>query len=373
MKGVVQIVAVILAGATLLPARGAEEAPPKVQIALLLDTSNSMDGLIAQAKSELWRIVNEFATAKRAGVRPEFEVALYEYGNNGLAQETGWVRQVAPLTTDLDKVSEALFALKTNGGQEYCGQVIRAATEQLAWSASGRDYRAVFIAGNEPFTQGPADFREACRAAIARGILVNTIFCGPEAEGVRTNWKDGALLADGSFMHIDQNRTTVDVPTPQDGEIARLGEELSRTYIAYGAEGRAGQERQLRQEENARSASRGSYVQRQVSKATAFYKNEAWDLVDATKQGQVKLEEVKEKDLPEEMQKMSLEERKAFVAKNAAKRAALQDQVQKLNEQRKQFVAEQMKKQATASTDTLQTAVIKAVREQAGRKDFKFE
>ena len=35
-----------------------------VQIALLLDTSNSMDGLINQAKSQLWDIVNEFSLAK---------------------------------------------------------------------------------------------------------------------------------------------------------------------------------------------------------------------------------------------------------------------------------------------------------------------
>ena len=33
-------------------------------LALLLDTSNSMDGLIDQAKSQLWKIVNELAAAK---------------------------------------------------------------------------------------------------------------------------------------------------------------------------------------------------------------------------------------------------------------------------------------------------------------------
>ena len=35
-----------------------------VKIALLLDTSNSMDGLIDQAKSQLWDIVNKFAYVK---------------------------------------------------------------------------------------------------------------------------------------------------------------------------------------------------------------------------------------------------------------------------------------------------------------------
>jgi hypothetical protein len=48
------------------------------QVALLLDTSNSMDGLIDQARSELWKVVNEFALAHRAGRPAGLEVALYE-------------------------------------------------------------------------------------------------------------------------------------------------------------------------------------------------------------------------------------------------------------------------------------------------------
>ena len=118
--------AAVEASSTTAPA--VETPPPKIQIALLLDTSNSMDGLINQAKSQLWKIVNEFVTAKRDGQRPEFMVALYEYGNSRLEREEGYIRRVLPLTTDLDKVSEQLFALTTNGGQEYCGQVIEVAT-----------------------------------------------------------------------------------------------------------------------------------------------------------------------------------------------------------------------------------------------------
>ena len=59
-----------------------------------------------------------------------------------------------PFTRDLDKVSEHLFKLTTNGGQEYCGAVVREAVDHLAWDASPKVYKAVFIAGNEPFTQG---------------------------------------------------------------------------------------------------------------------------------------------------------------------------------------------------------------------------
>ena len=131
---------------------------PLVQLAILLDTSNSMDGLIAQAKSQLWQIVNEFIAAKQDGKVPRVQVALYEYGNDGLAADKGHVRQVAPLTDDLDKISESLFALKTNGGSEFCGWVIRDAVRDLAWDQSAKTYKAVFIAGNEEFTQGPVKY-----------------------------------------------------------------------------------------------------------------------------------------------------------------------------------------------------------------------
>ena len=69
------------------------EAPPKIQVALLLDTSNSMDGLISQAKTQLWTVVNEFSKAKKRGRIPKLEVALFEYGNNRLSPEVGYVRE----------------------------------------------------------------------------------------------------------------------------------------------------------------------------------------------------------------------------------------------------------------------------------------
>ncbi|MBU0618051.1 MAG: VWA domain-containing protein, partial [Planctomycetes bacterium] len=162
---------------------GGDKAPPRIEIALLLDTSNSMDGLIGQAKTQLWKVVNEFIPARRDGRQPELRVALFEYGNSGLPASEGHIRLVTPLTDDLDKVSEELFALTTNGGSEYCGQVIQVATNCLDWSASSDDLKVIFIAGNEPFTQGQVDYRAACRAAISKGIVINTIFCGRGAEG----------------------------------------------------------------------------------------------------------------------------------------------------------------------------------------------
>src|SRR5438270_14066729 len=111
------ILTTLLAGAQIVSAtvaddkKPAESKKPLVQIAILLDTSNSMDGLIEQAKGQLWKICNEFIKARQNDIAPEVQVALYEYGKSSLPQECGWIRRVQPLTTDLDKISEELFAL----------------------------------------------------------------------------------------------------------------------------------------------------------------------------------------------------------------------------------------------------------------------
>ena len=68
---------------------------PKIQMALLLDTSNSMDGMIEQAKSQLWKMVNELATATRDGKTPDIEIALYEYGNDNLSIKGNYIRPVS--------------------------------------------------------------------------------------------------------------------------------------------------------------------------------------------------------------------------------------------------------------------------------------
>ncbi len=127
----------------------------KIQVALLLDLSGSMDGLIEQAKSRLWNIVNTMSTLKCKGETPTLEIALYEYGKSNLPAKNHFIRQVLPFTKDLDLVSEMLFSLRTNGGEEYCGAVIESAVQELNWQAGISDLKLIYIAGNEPFNQGP--------------------------------------------------------------------------------------------------------------------------------------------------------------------------------------------------------------------------
>lgn len=360
-------IAVVLAVAVGSSVVHAAEAPkPRIQVAILLDNSGSMGGLIEQAKTQLWRMVNEFIAMKRNGQRPEIQVALYTYGSPP-------PRRLLALTSDLDKVSEQLFAVRISGGSEYCGQVIKTAVDELQWSPSGADLKVIIIAGNERFTQGPLDYREACKAAIAKGIIVNTIHCGSIGAGVSGKWKDGADLADGQFLCINQNKQVVRITAPQDAELTRLSGELNRTYVAYGARGEAGRANQTDQDGNAAGVAPSVAAERAKAKASHGYRNASWDLIDAVKEGKVKLDDVKKEDLPKEMQEMDLPARKAYLETQQKKRADVQTKIQELSKARDAHIAAERKKLAEKGEDTLDAAIIKAVREQAQDKNFETE
>lgn len=341
-----------------------------VQLAILLDTSNSMDGLIDQAKTQLWKIVNEMSRSKRNSEPISLHVALYEYGNDNLSPDEGFVRLVAPLTNDLDKISEELFNLKTNGGSEYCGTVIAEAVKGLKWNNDNTELEIIFIAGNEPFTQGNIDYKNSCKDAISKGIIINTIYCGNYDEGVQTNWKDGADISDGKYMNIDQNQEIVHIDAPQDDELIKLGQQLNDTYIAYGYLGDELKERQEEQDKNASTMAPEVLVERTITKSGGQYKNESWDLVDAEKEGTIKLDDIEEDQLPDEMKDMTVEERKAYVEGKAKERSEIQGKINKLNEDRRKYIADKL---AEGNEYTLDAAILKMIREQAATKNYKFE
>ncbi|MCX7031038.1 MAG: VWA domain-containing protein, partial [Spirochaetes bacterium] len=264
-----------------------------------------------------------------------------------------------------------LFGLVTDGGDEYCGEVIGRAVDRLSWSGLNDVLRLIYIAGNEPFDQGEVSYKASATRAVRRGIIVNTIFCGGYDEGVETFWKDGAIRAEGRYLSIDQDAAVEDIVTPFDADIIRLGEELNGTYVAYGREGEASKERQVAQDENAAAMGAGTSVQRSVAKAQEAYANERWDLADAVQGGSVKIASMKDDELPVEMRKMSPAEREKYVDGLIARRADVQRQINDFNEQRRAYVEAETK--GRAQNSTLGQAILLAVKEQAERKGFVLE
>ena len=357
---------------TTLITRYTSEKPKEqyVKIALLLDTSNSMDGLINQAKAQLWDIVNEFTHAKcGTNVRPSLQIALYEYGNDNLSSHEGYIRQVLGFSNDLDEISEKLFSLTTNGGEEYCGQVIHTSLKQLDWGKNAGDLKMIFIAGNEPFTQGKLDYKDAATNAQEKDVIVNTIFCGNYDQGISTMWKKGAMLTGGEYMAIDHNRQVVHINTPYDDIIIQLNSKLNNTYISYGSIGRQKKALQSMQDANAAELEEVVAVKRAVSKSSRLYKNSQWDLVDAAEDDESIISEFKEKELPEELQGKSENEIKAYVKEKKAERQEIQKKIQELNAKREVYIAEHQKEE----TGELENAMLSAIKTQASKKNFTWD
>ena len=349
---------------------------PAADVAILLDTSNSMDGLINQAKSQLWNIIQQFATAKKAGKTPALRVAVFEYGNSGLPASEGYIRQALGLTDDLDKVSEVLFALKTNGGDEYCGAVIAEATKRLDWCKEPNAYKSIFIAGNEPFTQGNVDYKKSCKSAIENGVIVNTIHCGAYSTGVNGSWKDGAQLAEGEFMNINQDKAVVAIKTPHDKILIELNSKLNRTYMWYGKKDIRGSNaaNQVAQDNNALQAQGVAGLSSRAGvKGSSVYSNAGRDLVDTFKSNRRVFDDLEADELPDELQNVPEARRVEIVKEKTAERNALQKQIAEVNKKRSQYIADERKKLANSdSASTLGDAIQTAVSKQMSKAGFEF-
>ncbi|NDV64786.1 VWA domain-containing protein [Bacteroides sp. 224] len=339
----------------------------KIQLAILLDTSSSMDGLINQAKARLWNIVNTLTTLKYKGKTPEIEIALYEYGNSGIPQSKNFIRQVTPLTSDLDLISEKLFALTTNGGSEYCGAVISEAVQSLEWGRREADMKLIYIAGNEPFTQGPVNYKKAVAKALDNEVYVNTILCGDWGDKA---WQDAAVIGKGKYFTIDHNAAVRHYDTPYDDQISECNKQLNATYVGYGHVGTAKKQSQAVQDENAMQVSSSNYAERAVSKTKKAYNNSSWDLVDKVKEDKEVINKLQQTDLPKELQGKSKEEIVAFVAEKDKQRKAIQEEISALAIKRQAYIDEQMKKDADNKGDDLGEAINLSVCELAVKKGY---
>ncbi|WP_062056481.1 vWA domain-containing protein [Aquimarina longa] len=340
-----------------------------IQVALLLDTSNSMDGLIDQAKAQLWEIVNELSYAKCDHNTIKLEIALYEYGNDNLPSQEGFIRQVLPFSNDLDEISKELFALTTNGGNEYCGKVINTSINQLGWKKNNDHLKLIFIAGNEPFTQGSVNYKDAAQDANEKDITINTIFCGNYQQGVQSMWKHGADITNGEYSAIDHNRETVHIITPYDDIILKLNHKLNNTYIHYGRLGVQKIAEQRKQDRNAKSYSSANAVSRTVSKSSGFYNNKSWDLIDAAEDETFEIEDIKKEQLPEELKQKSKAELKQHITQKSIERKEIKQKIKELNKKRIAYI----KNNSTKDETNLESALLNAIKKQGRKKSFSWE
>jgi Mg-chelatase subunit ChlD len=360
--------------AAAVPAADAKRAPaadaPRIDVVFCIDRSGSMDDVIETAKRKVWSIVNEVARAKPS---PELRIGLIGYGSGTELLHT------LDLTNDLDEVYKHLTAYRTGAsGAEFVGHAIHEATGRMKWAEGKQVLKIIYVVGNETARQGPSelDYAKTAPAAIAKGIMVNAIYCGTyDKSTAPTTWREFAKLADGQYMEIAGDGGAVVIATPFDAELADLNTKLNGTYVGFGGRASEGAANQVAQDKAAAALAPATLADRVVSKSARQYSNRSWDLVDASKEADFDLAKVKDEELPDEMRKLDAKGRKAYVEQKSKERDDLQKSIKDIAAKRDVYVKEEIRKTATAAkpADSFDAAVRSTLRTQAESKGFAFE
>jgi hypothetical protein len=340
-----------------------------IEMAILLDTSGSMQGLIDAARIKLWDVVNDLTLAQPT---PRLRVALVTFGHSKSPRATGYVKVETDLTEDLDLVSERLFALTSAGGTEYVGRVLKIALEDLTWTDSHDTLKLVFLAGNEPADQDrEVDFRNMSEEAWQRGIEVNSVFCGNGENEQADTWKEIAELARSQFATINHRRGPLMVETPFDAELTELGDAINKTYMPFGETGASRRDVQISQDKNARKVSAAVAASRAQAKSSPLYAPD-WDLVRALEDESISLYDLEAGDLPKELRSLSYEELAIRVEQMRLERDELRQQIAELGRKRSQFIAQQAEAKGLDDSWAFDSVLRRVIREKAEEKGFEF-
>ena len=342
-------------------------ANQKIQVAILLDVSGSMQGLIEQAKSQLWNMVNILSKVKCETGLPEIEVALFEYGRTTNDSNEGFIKHIIGFTKELDKVYSELSPLKTDGGDEFCGYVINTSLDKLQWDVSPSSYKVIFIAGNESFLQGNVSYITACKKAQEKAVIVNTIYCGSRDMGIKENWNLGGECGNGSYTNIDQNAKEEYIPSPYDNMITSLNEKINKTYVYYGEDGEEGYIGMRRFDtipvHDANDISK--IMQYKVVKADGRFRNDGrWDLVTAYEKDSTGRLKYDKNTLADSLKNKSTEEINKIIKAKAGERNQIRSQMSETARKRDRYIDSVKSRRDKAAPQTLESEIEKIIKRQ---------
>lgn len=344
-----------------------------LEMVFVIDTTGSMGGLIEGAKQKIWSIVNGVMSEKD---RPNVKIGLVAYRDN----KDEYVTKILPLTDDLDKVYSVLMQYQADGGGDTPENVRRALADgvhKTGWSKKTKNISQIlFLVGDAPphedYVQEP-DVLKTTQNAVRKKMILNTIQCG-NISGTKEIWQKIALAGKGKYFAIAQNGGVQIISTPYDKKLSELGTKLGSTYLAYGGgKGEAGRKyRELKmvaqeavEDTVTTDASIVAQADRAVNKAinSTAYVN---DLLQAIENESIKLEDVKEEDLPELLKKLSPKERRKEVEKRLTERKNIRAEIMELSKKRDEYLKAERSK--TGTKNGFDSAVEEALREQMLRK-----
>ena len=300
------------------------------------------------------------------------KIALVPYRDRG----DSYVTQTFDLTDDIDAVFANLKTFTADGGgdePESVNEALAVATSKVSWSKDRDVLKLMFLVGDAPPHMDYANdvkYPETCQRAAVEGIVINAVQCGDSAETAHV-WKDIATHAEGHYVKVGQSGDMRLTETPMDKELAATNAELNSTVVLYGtaatqpaasarlmdaasradvampaaAAGRIAYKSKAIASED-RSSSITSAVTAAPSAGDIALSGD--DLVAAVADKRLAWKDVKQDQLPVELQKMPVEQQQKFIADREQKRQSLRAKLDKLAADRDAYLAAEQKKHAAA-------------------------
>jgi Mg-chelatase subunit ChlD len=349
---------------------GAAPGRPRIEVCFVLDTTGSMSGLIDGAKQKIWSIANELIGAKPT---PELRLGLVAYRDRG----DEYVTREFDLTNDIDAIYGQLQSFRADGGgdtPESVNEALNQAVRQMSWSRDSKVLKIIFLVGDSPpHTDylGDTQYPDICREAAKRDLIINTVQCGSQGQTTPI-WRQIAKLAEGSYAAIAQSGNMAVLATPMDDKLAELNRKLGETLVAYGSEGtRQALAAKQRAAEAAPAAVAADRLAFNASSGVVVQGE--GELLDALNNGKLKFESLKKDQLPPEWQKLDAAQLRTEIDRKQNERAALQSQIQKLNQERNDYLAVERQRLAKEGKgDGFDESVAQTIRAQAGRKNIDY-
>lgn len=380
MKKAIVIILITLLQVTSFASEGslARKHPgkSKIELVFVLDTTGSMSGLIKAAKDKIWSIANTMATAKPA---PEIKIGIVGYRDRG----DTYITTITEMTEDLDQVYKKLMDFRANGGgdtPESVNQALYDAVQKNNWSGDKKTYKVIFLVGDAPPHMDyfmDVKYQQTCIEASKKGIIINTIQCG-NLSGTKEIWMEIAALTNGHYFRVSQGGDSRDYKTPYDKEIAKKSRELHKTKVYYGDRKfhiknrkKLGAIEEIYSKAKISSiAKRSSYNMTKSGQKNLIGSQE---LIDSVSSGKVKLKDIKVKELPKNMQKMTVKEREAFISRKHIERKRLYRELKQLNKKRQNYILTIVRKEKDKGKNSLDMKIYNSIKKQAASKDIEYK
>jgi Mg-chelatase subunit ChlD len=344
------------------------QSKPRIEVCFVLDTTGSMGGLIEGAKQKIWSIANEMISAQPT---PELKLGLIGYRDRG----DEYVVKSFSLTDDIDAIYGHLREFQAGGGgdaRESVNEALAEAIHKMPWSGDSKVLKIIFLVGDAPphmdYPNGPK-YPDLCREAAKKDLIINTIQCGEMAE-TKPIWQEIAKLSEGSYVGISQSGNVAVISTPMDKELSRLNERIGTTLIPYG-------DSKLQAEVHAKYAMAASAPVAAMADRLSYNSKTGkavqgrGELVDALNDKRLKLDEIDQKQLPTELQKLDRNELQKRIAKARDERADLQKQIVEVSKKREGYIQSENKRLAAEGKgDAFDQKVAETLRAQAAKKGF---